>query len=110
MESDRDPDLCNRSDWIAIGRAARNRVQDLGSGVFVAWRSRLTHRRLALFRRLDVRARRKLPSLSRGTPKIRPSGLECFDLPLLGPADEEVFQDIVPVLDGERLFANLTMQ
>ena len=31
---------------------------DLGSRVFVAWRSRLTHRRLALFRRRDVHARR----------------------------------------------------
>src|SRR5262249_44039193 len=31
---------------------------DLGSGVFVAWRSRLTHRRLALFPRLDEHTRR----------------------------------------------------
>ena len=58
MESDRDPDLCDRSDLTAIGRAARNRVRDLGSRVFVAWRSRLTDRRLALFRRRDVHARR----------------------------------------------------
>ena len=58
MESDRDPDLCDRSDWTAIGRAARNRVRDLSSRVFVAWRSRLTHRRLALFRRRNVHARR----------------------------------------------------
>src|SRR6516225_9103244 len=33
-------------------------MRDLGSRVFVAWRSRLTHRRLALFRRRDVHARR----------------------------------------------------
>jgi len=33
-------------------------VRDLSSRVFVAWRSRLTHRRLALFRRRDVHARR----------------------------------------------------
>src|SRR6516165_6553304 len=53
-----DPDLCDRGDWTAIGRAARNRMRDLGSRVFVAWRSRLTHRRLALFRRRNVHARR----------------------------------------------------
>src|SRR5262249_32728557 len=50
--------ICVRSDWTAIGRAARNRMRDLGSRLFVAWRSRLTHRRLALFRRRDVHARR----------------------------------------------------
>src|SRR6516162_4971613 len=58
MEPDRDPDLCDRSDWIAIDRTARNRVWNLGSGVFVAWRSRRAPRRLALFRRLDEHARR----------------------------------------------------
>jgi len=58
VEPDPDLDLCNGSDRTAIGRGARNRVRDLGSGVFVAWRSRFTHRRLALFRRLDVDARR----------------------------------------------------
>lgn len=53
-----DPDLCSRRIWTAIGRAARNRVRDLGSGVFVAWRSRLAHGRLVLFARLDEHARR----------------------------------------------------
>src|SRR5262249_6511521 len=33
-------------------------VRDLGSGVFVAWRSRLAHGRPALFARLDEHARR----------------------------------------------------
>jgi hypothetical protein len=56
VEPDRDSDLCNWIDWIDIGHAARNRVRDLGSGVFVAWRCRLAHRRLALFRRLDGHA------------------------------------------------------
>ena len=51
-------DWCSRRDWTAIGRAARNRVRDLGSGVFVAWRSRLAHGRLVLFARLDEHARR----------------------------------------------------
>src|SRR5262245_51194460 len=58
VEPDRDPDLHNRSNRIAVGHAARNRVRDLGRGVFVAWRSRLAHGRLALFSRLDEHARR----------------------------------------------------
>ena len=37
---------------------ARNRVRDLGSGVFMAWRSRLVPGRLALFHRFDEHARR----------------------------------------------------
>src|SRR5580700_9384587 len=45
-------------DWTGIRRSARNRVWDVGGGVFVAWRSRLAHRRLAVFRRLDEHARR----------------------------------------------------
>ena len=49
VEPDLDPDLCNRRDWTAVGRAARNRMRDLGSGVFVAWRSRVAQGRLALF-------------------------------------------------------------
>jgi Fatty acid hydroxylase superfamily len=57
-QPDRDPDLCNRRGWTAIGRAARDRVRDLGSGLFVAWRPRLAHGRLALFGRLDEHARR----------------------------------------------------
>ena len=55
---DPDHDLYGRSDWTAIGCGARNRVRDLGSGVFMAWRSRLAPRRLALFHRLDEHARR----------------------------------------------------
>jgi hypothetical protein len=41
---------------IGNGRTARNRMRDLGSGVFVGCRSRLAHRGLALFRRLDGHA------------------------------------------------------
>src|SRR5262245_63306152 len=41
MEPDRDTDLCSRSDWIAIGHDARNRVRDLGRRVFDVWRCRL---------------------------------------------------------------------
>src|SRR4051812_30604640 len=48
VEPDRDLDLCSRRDWTAVGPAARNRVRDLGSGVFVARRSRLAHGRLVL--------------------------------------------------------------
>src|SRR5262249_59783140 len=51
------PDLYNSSDRTAVGYAARNRVWDLGSGLCVAWRSRLARRRLALFGRLDEHAR-----------------------------------------------------
>ena len=58
MDANPDPDLCNRIDWTAIGLAARNRVRDLGSSVFVGWRCRLAHRRLALFLRLDGHVRR----------------------------------------------------
>ena len=58
VEPDRDSDLYNWIDWTDIGHAARNRVRDLGSGVFVAWRRRLANRRLALFHRLDGHARR----------------------------------------------------
>ena len=47
----------NRCDGTAIGRAARNRVRDLGSGAFVAWRYRLSYGRLALFPQLDEHAR-----------------------------------------------------
>ena len=52
-----DPDLYKRGYWIGIRRSTWNRMWDVGSGVFVAWRSRLAHRRLALFRRLDEHAR-----------------------------------------------------
>ena len=48
MALDPDDDLYSRSDWSAIGCGARNRVRDLGSGVFMAWRARLASRRLAL--------------------------------------------------------------
>src|SRR6478735_11383219 len=58
VEPDLDPDLCNRRDWTAVGRAARNRMRDLGSGVFVAWRSRVAQGRLALFAGFDEHARR----------------------------------------------------
>ena len=58
MALDPDDDLYSRSDWSAIGCGARNRVRDLGSGIFMAWRSRLAPRRLALFYRLDEHARR----------------------------------------------------
>src|SRR5262249_49809848 len=58
VEPDPDHDLYSRSDWTAIGCDARNRVRDLGSGVFMAWRSRLAPRRLALFHRLDEHAGR----------------------------------------------------
>ena len=58
VEPDRDSDLCNRTDWTSIGRVALHRVRDLGSGLFVGWRSRFAHRRLDLFRRLDGHARR----------------------------------------------------
>src|SRR5215467_12850114 len=54
----RNPDFYNRSNCIAIGHAARNRVWYLGCGVFVAWRSRLADRCLTLFHRLDEHARR----------------------------------------------------
>jgi hypothetical protein len=37
-------------DWTAIGRAAPLRVWDLGSGLFVGWRSPFTHGRLVLLR------------------------------------------------------------
>jgi hypothetical protein len=40
LESGRDPDLHKRGDWIGIRCSARNRMWDVGSGVFVAWRSR----------------------------------------------------------------------
>ena len=53
---DPDHDLYGHSDWTAIGCCARNRVRDLGSGVFMAWRSRLAAR--PLFHRLDEHARR----------------------------------------------------
>ena len=49
VDANPDSDLCNCIDWTAIGLAARNRVRDLGSGVFVARRRRLANRRLALF-------------------------------------------------------------
>ena len=58
VETGRDLHLYKRGDWTGIRRSARNRVWDVGSGVFVAWRSRLAHRRLAVFRRLDEHARR----------------------------------------------------
>jgi hypothetical protein len=58
VETGRDPHLYKRGDWTGIRRSARNRVWDVGSGLFVAWRSRLAHRRLAVFRRLDEHARR----------------------------------------------------
>ena len=48
MALDPDDDLYSRSDWSAIGCGARNRVRDLGSGVFMAWRARLASRRFAL--------------------------------------------------------------
>jgi hypothetical protein len=53
-----DLDFHKRNDGTATGRSPWNRMWDLGSGVFVAWRSRLAHRRPALFRRLDEHARR----------------------------------------------------
>jgi hypothetical protein len=43
---------------LLLAVVAVNRVRDLGSGVFMAWRSRLAHRRLALFHRLNEHARR----------------------------------------------------
>src|SRR5262245_17877895 len=58
VEADRGPDLCDWSDWTAIGCAARHRVRDLGGGVLVAWRRPLVHGRFALFRRFDEHARR----------------------------------------------------
>src|SRR5262249_21722149 len=57
VDPDPNPDFYNRSNWTAIGHAARNRVWHLGSGAFVAWRSRLADRCLALFRRLNEYAR-----------------------------------------------------
>src|SRR5215472_5733797 len=58
VETDRNPDFYNRSNWTAVGHSARNRVWYLGGGVFVAWRSRLADRCLALFGRLYEHARR----------------------------------------------------
>jgi hypothetical protein len=57
VESGRDPDLYKRGDWIGIRRSTWNRMWHVGGGVFVAWRSRFPHRRLALFRRLHEHAR-----------------------------------------------------
>src|SRR6516165_3142721 len=58
METDTDHDLYGHGDWTAVGCDPRDRVRDLGSGVFMAWRSRLAPRRLALFHRLNEHARR----------------------------------------------------
>jgi len=95
IEPDRDRDLCNRRDWTAFGRAARNRVRDLGRGVFVAWRSRLAHGRLALFARLDEHARRiradaatTLAGDGRAGGSRRDATVRCeHGVPFLGDAD-----------------------
>ena len=80
VDPDRDSDLCDRIDWTAIGHAARNRVRDLGSGVFVAWRCRAAHRRLDLFHRLDGHARRiRANAATTLAGDGRPGGSQWYD-------------------------------